>query len=112
MHSGFKGTRIGLSSLSMADNRIDFEIMFIDSEGVVHGRMRHTRMLGSESDINTKADALITALLNEVAAMHYTSPASNIAASDLASGGGGAVGLAEALGAAPSAPDEPEGTPG
>lgn len=110
MHSGFKGTRLGLTELLLKDNRIDYEITFVDSEGVVHGRMRHSYSLIMDSEVNTKVDALVTALLYETAKVHFVSPSG--AVSDLGVGGGGAGGLAEAMGAAPGAADEPEGTPG
>lgn len=111
MHSGFKGTRIGITELILKDSFINYEISFIDSEGVVHARMRHHRAVAEGSDMNTKVDALVTALLNEAALMHYASPATATPASDLASGGENR-GIAETLGAGATAPDEPEGTPG
>lgn len=111
MHSGFKGTRLGITELILRENKIIYELSFIDSEGVVHARMRHTRAIGVESDINTKVDDLITALLNEAAAMHYTSPAAGSAPLDLAPPGA-QVGIAEAMGVAATAADEPDGTQG
>lgn len=110
MHSGFKGVRLGITELLLKDQRIDYEVIFVDSEGIVHGRMRHSYSLITDSDINTKADALVTALLHETAKIHFTSPSGTT--SDLGVGGGGSSGIAEALGAAGKAPDEPEGSPG
>lgn len=109
MHAGFKGNRVGISELVLREGRINYEIQFVDSEGVVHARMRHSRAIGDEGHIASKVDELVTALITEAAAMHFASPAgvpSSIATT------GATSGIAEALGAASAAPDEPEGSPG
>lgn len=110
MNSGFRGTRIGVSELVLRDGHINYEIQFVDSDGVVHGRMRHSRPYDAESELGQKADALLTALIDEAARMHFTSAAS-LSRSDLTTGGTPG-GIAEAMGAAAGAPDEPEGAPG
>ncbi len=110
MHSGFKGTRLGISEMILKDGKINYELQFIDSEGVVHAIMRHTRPLGEDGPLTTKVDELVTLLLGEAAVMHFTSPAGS---GDFGTApSGGPDGIAEALGSTAAAPDEPEGTSG
>ena len=109
MHSGFKGTRIGLNRVAVAGNVINYEIAFIDSEGFTHGTIRHTEPLSdTESPIGKKVDELATLLINKAAAMHFERPAGT----EVIPSTGGVRGIAEALGDTGVAADEPEGTPG
>ncbi len=109
MHSGFKGTRLGVSELVVRGQHIIYEIQFIDTDGVVHGTMRHSHPYDGESEISRKVDDLITTLLNTAATMHFASPSGG---QPTPMTGGTSGGIAEALGATPTAPDEPDGAPG
>jgi hypothetical protein len=108
MHSGFKGVRLGLTALNIKDNVINYEISYIDTEGVMHGTMRHSRALVEGSEINTKVDELAGLLLAEAAQMHFDAPAGDVVRSPAR----GIRGIAEALGDAGVPSDEPDGTPG
>lgn len=108
MHSGFKGTRIGLTSFNLKEKMLNYEIAFIDSDGVTHATMRHATALIEGSELNKKVEELATMLIGEGAKMHFDSPAGEVARSAV----GGTRGIAEALGDTGVSADEPEGTPG
>jgi hypothetical protein len=107
MHAGFKGTRLGLTGLSVQGNVIGYEISFIDQDGVTHATMRHSHTLVDGSEINTKIDELAGLLLKEAARMHFEQPAGDDAQAVRSTRG-----IAEALGYSGTPSDEPDGTPG
>ena len=104
MHSGFKGTRIGVNSVSMTGQTISYEISFIDDDGITHGTLRHTIPAEGDPEITQKADAFITALIHRAARVHFAQP-------NVASAPKDTNDLAHALGAAAPESDEPYGTP-
>lgn len=104
MHSGFKGSRIGVNSVLMSGQTISYEIAFIDDDGITHGTLRHTIPAEGDSDITQKADALITALIHRAAKIHFSQPGVPNATKDVND-------LAHALGALSPEGDEPDGTP-
>ncbi len=110
-NSGFRGSRIGINSVSMKGSVVDYEIAFVGEDGVTHGLMRHSIPVEADAEIAAKANAFVTALINRAAAIHFVSPASSDASST-APQKDKVHGIAEALGAAATETDEPEGTPG
>lgn len=108
MHSGFRGSRLGISEVILREGHIVYEVQYIDEDGVVHGTMRHTHPYDNESELGAKADELITTLLDMAAKMHFASPSGRPSALT----GGVSGGIAEALGAAAPTSDEPDGAPG
>ena len=104
MHNGFKGSRIGVNSVSMSGQTISYEIAFIDDDGITHGTLRHTIPADGDPEIAQKADAFITALIHRAARVHFSQPNVSGAAKETND-------LAHALGTSSSETDEPDGTP-
>lgn len=111
MNSGFKGSRLGVNSVTMTGSTITYEIAFIGEDGVTHGLMRHSIPAEADSEIAAKADAFITALIKRAASIHFSQPADSGGPQDLAPQKG-TYGIAEALGAAGAETDEPTGAQG
>lgn len=107
MNTGFKGTRIGINSVTLSGASIAYEITFVDEDGVTHGVMRHSIPVDADPDISAKADAFVTALIQRAAAVHFSTPDRATPSTQ-----GTTYDLATALGASGSEADEPDGTQG
>lgn len=105
MNSGFKGSRIGVHTVTISGVSIVYEITFVDDDGVTHATMRHSSSIEADPVIAEKVDALVTVLINRAASAHFTKPATS---SDPLQGG--TYDIATALGATSVEADEPDGT--
>lgn len=76
MNTGFRGTRLGLRKLALNDSVLSYEVAYVSEDGVVHGLMEHSLMVGAETEIDSKIDELCTLLLKKAAALHFDSPES------------------------------------
>jgi hypothetical protein len=94
--------------MSVRENIINYEISYIDSDGVSHGTMKHAHSIVEGSDVHKKMDELAGLLLGQAAKMHFESPAGETVRAPA----GGIRGIAEALGYSGVPSDEPDGTPG
>lgn len=112
MNSGFKGSRIGINAVTMQGSTISYEIAFIGEDGVTHGLMRHSIPAEADPVIAEKADAFITALIRRAASIHFSQPAADTSGPRDLAPQGSTYGIAEALGAAGTETDEPDGTQG
>ena len=109
MHTGFKGTRIGLHQLTLIGETLSYEVTFIDEDGVTHGIMRHSIPAGADPAIDNAVNTLVTELIRKTAQAHYTQPS---AAFDLSPTPTGIDDLRTALGDPNPEADEPSSSQG
>lgn len=80
MPSGFRGTQVAISSISIAGKdrgaQISVSASFMDGDGMVHATTRHTLEAGADPKIAAAAKALYEALQRWVESVHYTDPTS------------------------------------
>lgn len=95
MASGFKGSSVFIRTLTLSGAatgaELVFEVLFLDSEGVTHGVMKHRVDPTSESEIGAAAQELLSAVTRWAERTHFSS------ASRSASREGTAHGIAEAM---------------
>lgn len=109
MNAGFRGTRIGINSVTLSGTTISYEIAFIGEDMVTHGLMRHTIPLDANPEIAKTADALITMLIARAAMIHFAQPTNSDGVPVTQKG---SYGIAEALGHVSAETDEPDGAQG
>jgi hypothetical protein len=74
MHTGYRGTRVGVHTLTITGNLLSYEVAFVDEDGVTHGIMRHTIPIDADPAVQNAANALVTELIKKAARAHYTQP--------------------------------------
>lgn len=104
MANGFRGTRPGLTKLSLEGSFVETTVTFSDEEGKVHAYMNHKIQVGKHPEIKAAAAELMRATLRVIENYHYTSPDSPQNPKEVRSG------IAEALRGDENAshPGEPE----
>lgn len=76
MNGGFKGSRIGLNSLTISGSVLTYEITYVDAEDRVHGVMRHSRPTEDDPDVRDLIHQLSELLIRQAAVTHFESPSS------------------------------------
>ncbi len=112
MNGGFKGTKLGMRSMTLSNGTIAYEVGFLSEDGVLHATSKHHVPVEADPNIKLKVDELADLLLKKAAAIHYTSPAGGSAAGELATQGESHGGIAEALADSTTSTDEPGGPQG
>lgn len=106
MHGGYRGTRVGVHTLTITGNLLSYEVAFVDEDGITHGIMRHTIPLEADVAVQNAANALVTELIKKAARTHYTQPSGF----DSTPTSTGTDDLRTALGNPNPEADEPSGT--
>lgn len=75
---GFRGTKVGLSSVSISGSMAESRVQFVNEEtGQTHGIMKHTIPLtgeGADKDVARTAKAFLVALQNHITRLHFLEP--------------------------------------
>lgn len=74
MASGFKGTRPGLTRLTLEGSFVETTVTFSDEEGKVHGYMNHKLSTGENPEIQEAAIELLRVTLRALENYHYENP--------------------------------------
>ena len=69
-NEGFKGTRLGISKLTIQGTQAHVEANFMDEEGIVHGGTFHKISLGDHEHLRETAQTFLDAITSHITSIH------------------------------------------
>jgi hypothetical protein len=73
-NDGFKGTRLGISAVSIHGSLAAVDVQFVDADGFVHATTRHSISIGEHEELRTTGTAFLDALSAHVSKIHFARP--------------------------------------